>query len=237
MSKTGFKIIVVDDEEDVVDLVTYKLESSGYKVMGLTDPILLIGKAREYMPDMIILDVMMPEINGFQLCRMLRSDTLLKDIPILFLSAKGKADDRVKGLEYGADDYLSKPFDSRELLLRIQAIIKRSQQLLMEKGNGSNRLEYEGIVIDSDFHQVLIDNKEVELTAREFELLKLLIDRKGRVQSRESLLNSVWCYDNDIETRTVDTHIRRIREKLGHKADLIQTVRGIGYRIALKRSS
>jgi two-component system phosphate regulon response regulator PhoB len=230
------KVIVVDDEEDVVDLVTYKLESSGYKVIGLTDPVLLIGKAREFLPDIILLDVMMPEINGFHLCRMLRADTLLKDTPILFLSAKGDSEDRIKGLEYGADDYLSKPFDLRELLLRIQAIIKRSKLLNANKyASLEHRIEYEGVVVDSDFHQVLIEGVEVEFTAREFELLKLLLQRKGRVQSRESLLNTVWSYESDVETRTVDTHIRRIREKMGSKAELIQTVRGVGYRVAFKK--
>jgi two-component system phosphate regulon response regulator PhoB len=230
------KVIVVDDEEDVVDLVTYKLESSGYKVIGLTDPVLLIGKAREFLPDIILLDVMMPEINGFHLCRMLRADTLLKDTPILFLSAKGDSEDRIKGLEYGADDYLSKPFDLRELMLRIQAIIKRSKLLNANKyASLEHRIEYEGVVVDSDFHQVLIEGVEVEFTAREFELLKLLLQRKGRVQSRESLLNTVWSYESDVETRTVDTHIRRIREKMGSKAELIQTVRGVGYRVAFKK--
>ena len=230
------KVIVVDDEEDVVDLVTYKLESSGYKVIGLTDPVLLIGKVREFLPDIILLDVMMPEINGFHLCRMLRADTLLKDTPILFLSAKGDSEDRIKGLEYGADDYLSKPFDLRELLLRIQAIIKRSKLLNANKyASLEHRIEYEGVVVDSDFHQVLIEGVEVEFTAREFELLKLLLQRKGRVQSRESLLNTVWSYESDVETRTVDTHIRRIREKMGSKAELIQTVRGVGYRVAFKK--
>ena len=230
------KVIVVDDEEDVVDLVTYKLESSGYKVIGLTDPVLLIGKAREFLPDIILLDVMMPDINGFHLCRMLRADTLLKDTPILFLSAKGDSEDRIKGLEYGADDYLSKPFDLRELLLRIQAIIKRSKLLNANKyASLEHRIEYEGVVVDSDFHQVLIEGVEVEFTAREFELLKLLLQRKGRVQSRESLLNTVWSYESDVETRTVDTHIRRIREKMGSKSELIQTVRGVGYRVAFKK--
>jgi two-component system phosphate regulon response regulator PhoB len=235
MVRNEIKVMVVDDEEDVLDLVTFKLETAGYTVVGMTDPIPLIGKAREFKPDLIILDVMMPDINGYQICRMLRSDSILQGIPILFLSAKGKLDDRIKGLECGADDYLTKPFDSRELLLRVQAILKRAKKGEEENSGNAQRIEYEGVVIDSDFHQVLVDGNEIEFTAREFELLKLLMERKGRVQSRDSLLNTVWSYDAEVETRTVDTHIRRIREKLGDKADLIQTVRGVGYRVAIKK--
>jgi two-component system phosphate regulon response regulator PhoB len=152
----------------------------------------------------------------------------MKEIPIIFLSARGEAEDRVQGLETGADDYLSKPFNTNELLLRISNMLKRSGA--PPEPAGQSRIEIAGVVIDEELHQLTVDGKHVVLTATEFRLLKLLMERKGRVQSRDHLLLNVWHYDTDIETRTVDTHVRRVREKLGQYAHLIETVRGVGYR-------
>ena len=222
------RILVLDDEPDVTELLEYKLVQEGYKVAMLNDPLEFVAKVRAFEPDLIILDIMMPELNGLQLCRIARSDPALQSIPIIFLTAKDEAEDRVKGLETGADDYLSKPFNNKELLLRVANVLHRSQP--SEQSAGARRVEIAGVAIDEDLHQLTVDGEKVPLTATEFRLLKLLMERKGRVQSREHLLVNVWHYDTDIETRTVDTHVRRVREKLGPYADLIETVRGVGYR-------
>lgn len=221
------RILVLDDEPDVTELLEYKLEQEGYKVEVLNDPLAFVAKVRDFEPHLMVLDIMMPELNGLQLCRIARSDPAMQSIPIIFLTAKGEAEDRVKGLETGADDYISKPFNTKELLLRVGNILNRGQ-----KGEtpGAKRVEIAGVVIDEDIHQLTVDGGNVPLTATEFRLLKLLMERKGRVQSREHLLVNVWHYDTDIETRTVDTHVRRVREKLGPYAHLIETVRGVGYR-------
>ncbi|NBB80088.1 MAG: response regulator [Verrucomicrobia bacterium] len=222
------RILVLDDEPDVTELLEYKLEQEGYLVEVLNDPLEFIAKVREFQPDLMILDIMMPELNGLQLCRIARSDPSMKDIPIIFLSARGEAEDRIKGLETGADDYLSKPFNTKELQLRVNKMLHRASSTA--EPAGQPRIEIAGVVIDEDLHQMTVDGKNVVLTATEFRLLKLLMERKGRVQSREHLLVNVWHYDTDIETRTVDTHVRRVREKLGPYAHLIETVRGVGYR-------
>jgi two-component system phosphate regulon response regulator PhoB len=223
------RILVLDDEPDVTELLEYKLEQEGYRVQVLNDPLEFVAKVREFEPDLMVLDIMMPELNGLQLCRIARSDPSMKQIPIIFLSARGDTEDRIKGLETGADDYLSKPFNANELILRINNILSRSDSAA--ESSEITRIEIAGVVIDEDLHQLTVDCKSVVLTATEFRLLKLLMERKGRVQSREHLLVNVWHYDTDIETRTVDTHVRRVREKLGPYAHLIETVRGVGYRV------
>ena len=222
------RILVLDDEPDVTELLEYKLEHEGYRVEVLNDSLEFIAKVREFEPDLMILDIMMPELNGLQLCRIARSDPSMKDIPIIFLSARGEAEDRIKGLETGADDYLSKPFNARELQLRINNMLHRTSSTA--EPAGQSRIKIAGVVVDDELHQMTVDGKNVVLTATEFRLLKLLMERKGRVQSREHLLVNVWHYDTDIETRTVDTHVRRVREKLGPYAHLVETVRGVGYR-------
>lgn len=222
------RILVLDDEPDVTELLEYKLQQEGYRVEVLNDPLAFVAKVRDFEPDLMVLDIMMPELNGMQLCRIARADPSMKDIPIIFLSARGEAEDRIKGLETGADDYLSKPFNAKELLLRIGNMLNRSS--VSSEAPGKSRIEIAGVVIDEDLHQLTVDGVAVVLTATEFRLLKLLMERKGRVQSREHLLVNVWHYDTDIETRTVDTHVRRVREKLGPYAHLIETVRGVGYR-------
>lgn len=223
------RILVVDDEADVTELVEYKLRQEGYEVQTINNPLLIVGTAREFAPDLIILDIMMPELSGIQIARMLRADVNMAATPIMFLTARDQAEDRIKGLETGADDYICKPFDSRELLLRVQAILRRSER----SGSGEERnaqLSLGEIALDIEKHRLSVSGTPIELTATEFKLLRLLIERRGRVQSREHLLINVWNYEADIETRTVDTHIRRLREKLGSQAALIETVRGVGYR-------
>jgi two-component system phosphate regulon response regulator PhoB len=223
------RILVLDDEPDVTELLQYKLEQEGYHVEVLNDPMQFVSRVRECRPDLLVLDIMMPELNGLQLCRIARSDPTMKQIPIIFLSARGEADERVKGLETGADDYISKPFNARELMLRIGNILSQRTAVLKNESK-QDRVQIAGVVIDEERHQLTVDGVPVVLTATEFRLLKLLMERKGRVQSRDHLLVNVWHYDTDIETRTVDTHVRRVREKLGPYAHLIETVRGVGYR-------
>ena len=222
------RVLVVDDESDVTELLQYRLEQEGYRVATLNDPLGFVVKVREFEPDLMLLDIMMPELSGIQLCRIVRADPSMKDIPVIFLSARGEVEDRIKGLEAGAEDYVSKPFNINELMLRISKMLKRSGA--PSQPAGQSRIEIAGVVIDEDLHQLTVDGKNVLLTATEFRLLKLLMERKGRVQTRDHLLVNVWHYDTDIETRTVDTHVRRLREKLGQYAHMIETVRGVGYR-------
>lgn len=223
------KILIVDDEPDVTELLDYKLKQEGYETNVINDPLLIMGKARQFQPDLFILDVMMPDLNGIQICRMLKADPLMKETPVIFLTARGESEDRIKGFETGADDYVSKPFNTKELILRINALFKRVVQPKNE--TRKNILVHRNVTIDVEKHKLQVNGETVELTATEFKLLSLLMERKGRVQTRENLLINVWNYEADIETRTVDTHIRRLREKLGSEADMIETVRGVGYRI------
>jgi two-component system phosphate regulon response regulator PhoB len=227
------KILVVDDESDVTELVAYHLKAKGYQVETINNPNSSIGLARSFLPDLVILDVMMPDLNGIQICRMLRADPKLKRIPIIFLTAKAEQADRIAGLETGADDYVSKPFSTKELVLRAQSILRRVAE---GSASAERRLQVGQIVLDVDCHEVSINGVPLELTATEFKLLHLLMERRGRVQTREHLLINVWNYETEIETRTVDTHVRRLREKLGAEADWIETIRGVGYRMAERKS-
>lgn len=222
------RILIVDDEPDVTELLEFKLKQAGFLVRAINDPLRVLGLARDLRPEVIILDMMMPDLNGLQLLKMIRTDALLRDTPVLFLTAKGETEDRLKGLEGGADDYLAKPFDAREVVLRVQALIRRAKP---SSNTDATRLSAGNLVVDLERHEVLIDGAAIELTATEFKLLRTLVERKGRVQTRERLLEDVWNYAPDIETRTVDTHMRRLRDKLGKGGDIIETVRGVGYRI------
>jgi two-component system phosphate regulon response regulator PhoB len=227
---TVHRILVVDDEPDVTELLKYKFEAEGYICEVLSNPLAFVGRVRDFKPDLVVLDIMMPELSGLQLCRIIRSDAAMAEIPIILLTARGEIEDRVKGLEAGANDYIVKPFHFNELLLRVRNLLNWG--FASKKTTQKQRIEMGGVVIDEEKHQLTVDDEEVLLTATEFRLLKLLMQRKGRVQSRENLLMNVWQYDADIETRTVDTHVRRVREKLGPYAKLIETIRGIGYRAA-----
>jgi len=229
MDQSKRRILVVDDEEDVTDLVRYHLEAEGFQVECINDPNLILGVARDFQPNLFILDVMMPGLNGMQICRMIRSDKKLMEVPIVFLTAKSEEEDRITGLETGADDYICKPFNIKELVLRIKAVLKRSQS--SPEASAKRSLQIRDVVIDEEHYELLVEGTPVELTATEFKLLKLLVERKGRVQTREHLLMNVGNYESDTETRTVDTHIRRLREKLGSQANIIETIRGVGYRV------
>jgi phosphate regulon transcriptional regulator PhoB len=220
------RILVVEDEPDVVELLQFNLRGAGFEVVTAEDGAAGLRKAREQTPALIILDLMLPEVDGLEVCKLLRRHPATSAIPIIMLTAKASEIDRVLGLELGADDYVTKPFSPRELVLRVKALLRR--------GTAAEKKEevfHVGqLVIDLPRHSVLVQGKHVDLTATEFKLLTTLVQRRGRVQSREQLLRDVWEYDNLIDTRTVDTHMRRLRDKLGKAARHLDTVRGVGYR-------
>jgi len=226
------KILVVDDEPDVTDLVAYHLKAKGFLVETLNDATASISKARTYNPDLVILDIMMPHLSGIQICRILRADPKLAKVPIIFLTAKSEPHDRIEGLESGADDYLPKPFSPKELVLRVESILRRVSS---SRETAVTKLSIGDILLDSETHRVTVRGELLELTATEFKLLQLLMERQGRVQTREHLLLNVWNYSTEIETRTVDTHVRRLREKLGDESGWVETIRGVGYRISEKK--
>jgi two-component system phosphate regulon response regulator PhoB len=220
------KILVVDDEPEAVELLEFNLKQAGYAVTTAGDGAEALKKARSQVPDLIVLDVMLPEMDGFEICKSLRLDPTTVKVPVIMLTAKAAEIDRVLGLELGADDYLTKPFSPRELLLRIKKILARGQSEEKVK----DQLRYGDLLIDVPRHIASWKGKTIELTATEFRLLTVLAQRAGRVQSRDHLLRDVWEYDSLIDTRTVDTHMRRLREKLGAASQHLDTVRGVGYR-------
>lgn len=220
------KILIVDDEPDAIELIEFNLKAAGYEVVTAADGELALKKARDLLPALIILDLMLPEVDGLEVCKILRRDPKTSAIPIVMVTAKAAEIDRILGLELGADDYLTKPFSPRELVLRVKRLL-RSGQAPQDK---LEHIQMKDLVIDVPRHQVMVKNKPVDLTATEFKLLTTLAQRRGRVQSRDKLLQDVWEYDSLIDTRTVDTHMRRLREKLGAAARYLDTVRGVGYR-------
>jgi two-component system phosphate regulon response regulator PhoB len=219
-------VLVVEDEQDTLDLVAYYLEKAGCKVLNAMDGIEGLRLSEKERPDLVVLDLMLPEMDGKEVCRRIRQADSVARTPILMLTAKASELDRIMGFEVGADDYVTKPFSPRELVLRVEAILKRTFQ----QEPSSNRLASGGLVIDSDRHMVISDEGELQLTATEFRLLHYLATHAGMVLSRETLLDQVWGYSFDGYARTVDTHIRRLRTKLGSYKDCIETVRGVGYR-------
>jgi len=231
--RKGQKILVIDDEPDITGLVSYHLKAAGYEVTTANDPIGSIATAQSILPDLVILDIMMPDLNGIQICRILRTDPKLKGIPVIFLTAKVEEADRVTGFEVGGDDYMCKPFSIRELVHRVHAILRRTTKAVSTE---PKRLQVGQIVVDVECHEVTVNGKPVQLTATEFKLLSRLIESRGRVVTREHLLINVWNYETEIETRTIDTHVRRLREKLGSEAAWIETIRGIGYRVAERKA-
>lgn len=229
MPRTGSsmaKILVVDDEPDALELVGFNLKQAGFEVTTADDGSEALKKARETLPDLILLDLMLPEVDGLEVCKALKRDVATASIPVIMLTAKAAEIDRVLGLELGADDYVTKPFSPRELVLRVKNLLKRKT----EPADQPEELTFDELTIDIPRHMVLVDRKRIDLTATEFKLLTTLAQRRGRVQSRDQLLQDVWEYDNVIDTRTVDTHMRRLREKLGAAARFLDTVRGVGYR-------
>jgi two-component system, OmpR family, phosphate regulon response regulator PhoB len=224
-------LLVVEDDQDLAHLVEYNLNRAGYKchISGSAEDALKELSRKSF--DLVLLDIMLPGIDGFELCRQIRQHQLYKDIPIIMVTAKGEEIDRILGFELGIDDYVVKPFSPRELNLRIRAILKRDRR---HGGKMQEVLKTAGLEIDLARHLATLDGRELVLTLMEFKLLVALLKRKGEAQSRESLLSDVWDIDKNINTRTIDTHITRIREKLGETGSIIKTVRGLGYKLEEK---
>src|SRR3979490_647746 len=221
------KILIIEDAQDVIDLLTRPLRKAGFALSTATDGAIGLRKAREEVPALIILDLLLPKMPGLEICKALKTDIATRQIPILMLTAKAEEIDRIVGLEFGADDYVTKPFSPRELVLRVNAILRRGKGEVIEE----KKLSIGTITLDPARHQVDVGGRPVRLTSVEFKLLSMLMRRQGRVQGRDRLLNEVWGYESVIDTRTVDTHIRRLRKKLGKASAAIETVRGFGYRI------
>jgi two-component system phosphate regulon response regulator PhoB len=226
-------VLVVEDEEDISDLVGYHLEQAGLRVVKTAAGDRALELVDQSPPDLIILDIMLPGLSGLDVCKILRQRDETKTIPIIMLTARKEEIDRVLGFELGADDYVSKPFSPRELVLRVKAVLKR----VKAPEDTKDVLDLGGITIDKPKHQVSVNDRVVDLTATEFSLLVTLVERKGRVQSRDMLLETVWGYEYAGFTRTVDTHMRRLRAKLGPCGDRIETVRGVGYRFRVQEES
>jgi two-component system phosphate regulon response regulator PhoB len=220
------RILVVDDEPEAVELVEFNLKQAGFEVLAAADGAEALKKAHSALPSLIVLDLMLPEVDGLEVCKMLRRDPATAAVPIVMVTAKAAEIDRILGLELGADDYVTKPFSPRELVLRVKNILQRGRA----KGAEAEVYKFGELLIDTPRHLVSWRGKQIELTATEFKLLAVLAQRRGRVQSREQLLRDVWEYNSLIDTRTVDTHMRRLREKLGQAAKHLDTVRGVGYR-------
>jgi DNA-binding response OmpR family regulator len=218
-------VLIVEDESDVVDLLRYNLTKAGFSVLIAADGPAGLQMARAHRPDVIILDLMLPGMDGHTICKALKADPHTETIPVLMLTAKSQPDERVKGLEIGADDYVTKPFSPRELVLRVQGLLRR-----LRASTRNDVIELDDFLLDKNAFEVRLEGQRLELTTTEFKLLTLMIERRGRTQSRETLLSDVWGYQNVIDTRTVDTHMRRLREKLGKHSSRLETVRGEGYR-------
>ncbi len=220
------QILIVEDEADIRELLRFNLEREGFSVLEAADGNEALRLARQHLPDLMLLDVMMPGPDGFEVCRLLGAQAETAHIPVLMLTARGEEMDRVVGLSLGADDYVVKPFSVRELMLRIRAVLRRGAR------SGENPvLERHGIRLRPDAHTAEAHGEELQLTATEFRLLEDLLRHAGSVRTREQLLNKVWGYSFEGYARTVDTHVRRLRAKLGHAASMLETVRGVGYRI------
>ena len=222
------KILLVEDEPDLLQTLAFNFENEGYKVAKALD-----GKeAIKFLEDddsisLVILDLMLPDMSGLDICRHIRATDNLKDILVIMVTAKGEEVDRVVGFEVGADDYVVKPYSVRELLLRVGGMLKRSSK--ENQSNDKDLVEYEDLKIDNNKHKVYLSDKKISLTLKEFKLLKHLLLKADKVQSRDNLLEKVWGYNNDVTTRTVDTHIKRLRSKIGKYGDRIETIRGEGY--------
>ena len=225
----GTKILVVDDEENIVKLVSYNLEQEGYEIIKANDGKEALAKIKQEKPDLMVLDLMLPKVDGFDICRKVRKNDQLKNLPIIILSAKEEEIDKILGLELGADDYVTKPFSPRELIARVKAVLRRVDYNIETK---DEVLKTGQVELDLKKHQVRINEQEISLTPKEFQLLSILIKHPGQVFSRDNLLGEIWDYNYHGDTRTVDVHVRRLRKKIGEYSDQkhIITVRGVGYK-------
>ena len=220
-------VLLVEDEPDLNQTVAFNLDSEGYSVESAFNGKDALKLIEEKTPDLILLDLMLPDMSGLEICRILRSSKKTKNIPIMMVTAKGEEIDRIVGFELGADDYIVKPFSIREFMLRVAAMLKRSGDTI---NNDEEKIIFGSLEIDIAAHRVKLKDKEVPLTAKEFSLLHYLVERIGRVSTRDALLDDVWGYNCEVTTRTVDTHVKRLRAKLSDVGNNIETVRGVGYR-------
>ena len=219
------KVFIVEDEPDLRDTLQYNFENEGFKVKSFPNGESFLETIKNDKPNLVILDLMLPGISGLDVCRDLRMGKVNENVAVVMLTAKSEEIDRIVGFELGADDYVTKPFSVRELILRVKVLLKKRSDDIDQ-----NLLEFGPIAMNLAAHDVSVEGKNILLTALEFKLLKHLLKRKGRVQTRDQLLGDVWGYSSEVTTRTVDTHIKRLREKLGKPGELIQTIRGVGYR-------
>lgn len=218
------RILIVEDERDIADLIGFNLERAGYEVLKANDGITGAKTAIQERPDLIILDLMLPGKDGYAVFKEIRRDARSREIPVIMLTARAQTEDRIQGLEAGADDYLTKPFSPKELKLRVQAVLKRS-----EGGPGSVGIEHGPFRFDKNDLKFYLEGEPIDLTSTEFKLLLYLTERSGKPQDRNDLLRTVWGYSDDVHSRTLDTHMKRLRQKLGDHAGMVETVRGIGY--------
>ena len=223
----GERILVVDDEPDITALVAYHLARNGYRVSTAANGNVALEAVTDERPSLVVLDLMLPGLSGYEVIEHIRRDPATNDMPVLMLTARKEESDRVRGLTLGADDYLTKPFSPQELVLRVGAILRRARAMMPS----SNAVTAGSLRIERDTHRVTVEGAAVELTPTEFKLLLTLAERRGRVQPRVHLLEVVWSAAPDVQTRTVDMHVQRLRAKLGPAADLIETIRGFGYRL------
>lgn len=220
------KILVIEDEVDIADLIRYNLERAGYEVFKAHDGITGTDICIKERPDLVVLDLMLPGRNGFAVFKEIRRDARTSHIPVIMLTAKAQTEDRIQGLEAGADDYLTKPFSPKELVLRVNAILRRA-----ESAPGLVEFQFGPFRFDKNTVKFYLDNEPLDLTSTEFKLLLYLCERPGKPQDRNDLLRTVWGYCDDVHSRTLDTHMKRLRQKLGQYGALIETVRGVGYQL------
>jgi two-component system phosphate regulon response regulator PhoB len=220
-------ILIVEDEQDLLNTLEYNLQRDGYRTRCAANGKDAIALANERpVPDLVLLDLMLPDLSGTEVCRALRANERTRHVPVVMLTAKGEEIDRVVGFEIGADDYLVKPFSVRELALRIRAVLRRTQH----SDDDAEQVEFGVLRVNPSAHRCWVEGEEVTLTALEFKLLTTLLERRGRVQTREVLLTDVWGFSAEVTTRTVDTHVKRLRQKIGPAGSYIETLRGVGYR-------
>jgi DNA-binding response OmpR family regulator len=219
-------ILVVEDEKDIIEVLRYYLEKDNYRVHIAEDGFTGLEIAEKVVPNLIILDLMLPKMDGMEVCKRLKADERLREIPIIMLTAKAEEADKIRGLEMGADDYVTKPFSAKELMARIKAHIRRREGTIPEK-----QFQYDRLSVDTVKHEVRWEGTEIELTAKEFELLLYMLENKGRVLTRDMILNHVWGYNYFGSTRTVDVHITRLRQKIPVLTEAITTIKSFGYKL------
>ncbi len=224
------KILIVEDDPDIVELLAYNLKQAGFETEAVFNGADALQQATEKLPDLVILDLLLPEVDGLEVCRLLKCHPKTQAVPVIMLTAKGEEIDRIVGLELGADDYITKPFSPREVVLRVRAVLRRRDA--NQPSLSANRIAFDGLTIDLDKHQVFTEEGVIDLTATEFKMLSLFAGSPGRVFTRNILMDAVWGQDYYGVDRTIDTHISRLRRKLGSFGDRIETVHGVGYRFA-----